>query len=259
MLDMTTNDPAAHGSDDSTLDVPPDELGAKPPFWQRPYVERFLVPLVLPIAVVLGLVAYVINISRIFLSGHGHIPVIVGSVITVLILLGATLLSASAPRLQQSAITLISVGFILSIMSSGWLALGHSQEKSTGPSTLPRTLKTTQTVTVTAAPGGALAFAPSSLNAKTGLAKLTVLVAGVSHTFNFHETTTLFAGLALDSIGKSVSGVAFFPTAGNYHFYCAIPSHEANGMRGIVHVSGPTVTLTQALTASGNPASAAGA
>ena len=58
-------------------------------------------PLVLPVAVVVGLVAYMLNISRIFLSGHGHIPIIVGSVITVLILLGATLLSAGSDELAD--------------------------------------------------------------------------------------------------------------------------------------------------------------
>ena len=140
--------PAPRGGDAETT-------GADPiPFWQRPLVERFLVPLVLPIAVVVGLVAYVLNISRLFLSGHGHIPIIVGSVITVMILLGASLLSAAAPRMRQSAITLVSAAFILSIMSGGWLVLGHSQPEKTGPTTLAETLKTKQTISVTAAPGG---------------------------------------------------------------------------------------------------------
>ena len=67
----------------------PRRARAEPiPFWQRPYVERFLVPLVLPIAVIVGLVVYILNISRSFLSGHGHIPIFVGSVITVMILVG---------------------------------------------------------------------------------------------------------------------------------------------------------------------------
>src|SRR5450755_4221682 len=144
------------------------------PFWQRPYVERFLVPLVLPIAVIVGLVAYILNISRLFLSGHGHIPIFVGSAITVMILLGATLLSAASPRLRQSAITLVSAAFILLIMSSGWLVLGHSQPEKTGPASLPATLKTKQTLAVTAAIGGNLRFTPDQLKAKTGLAKIVV-------------------------------------------------------------------------------------
>src|SRR5439155_1949115 len=90
--------PAPRGGDAETT-------GADPiPFWQRPLVERFLVPLVLPIAVVVGHVAYVLNISRLYLSGHGHMPIIVGSVITVMILLSASLLAAAPPRMRQSAI-----------------------------------------------------------------------------------------------------------------------------------------------------------
>ncbi|HEV7523813.1 MAG TPA: plastocyanin/azurin family copper-binding protein [Acidimicrobiia bacterium] len=226
------------------------------PFWNRPYVERYLVPLVLPIAVVVGLVAYVINISRIFLSGHGHIPVMIGSAITVMILLGATLLSAASPRLRQSAITLVSAGFILLIMSSGWLVLGHAQPEKTGPTSLPATLKTTQTIPVTAAPGGKLAFSPAVLTAKTGLAKIQVSVGAAGHNFSMHDATTLFAPLNL--AGTQDSGVAFFAKAGTYTFFCDVPGHEAAGMRGSITVTGPPMTLVQALTAAKNPPTAAG-
>jgi plastocyanin len=239
----------------------PSEAGPEPepiPFWQRPYVERFLVPLVLPIAVIVGLVAYILNISRLFLSGHGHIPIFVGSAITVMILLGATLLSAASPRLRQSAITLVSAAFILSIMSGGWLVLGHSQPEKTGPTTLPATLKTTQTLSVTAAIGGNLKFTPDQLTAKTGLAKINVTVAGAGHTFNMRDATTLFASLSLDAAGTVKSGVAFFPTPGSYGFFCAIPGHDALGMHGTITVTGLPTTLTQALTAAGNAATAAG-
>jgi plastocyanin len=244
--------PAPRGGDAETT-------GADPiPFWQRPLVERFLVPLVLPIAVVVGLVAYVLNISRLFLSGHGHIPVIVGSVITAMILLGASLLSAAAPRMRQSAITLVSAAFILSIMSGGWLVLGHSQPEKTGPTTLAETLKTKQTISVTAAPGGRLAFSPNQLAAKTGLATIAVTVAGAGHTFDIRDPATLFASLSLDAAGTKKDGVAFFAQAGKYEFFCAIPGHEAAGMKGTITVTGPTTTLTAALTAAGNPATAAG-
>jgi plastocyanin len=234
-------------------------VAAEPvPFWQRPLVERFLVPLVLPIAVVVGLVAYVLNISRLFLSGHGHIPVIVGSIITVMILIGATLLSAAAPRLRPSAITLISAAFIFSIMSGGWLVLGHSQPEKTGPTTLACTLKAKQILKVTAAPGSQLKFAPNSLNAKTGLATIDVTVAGAGHTFTMQDPSTLWESQSLDAAGTTKSCVAFFPAPGDYTFFCAIPGHEAAGMKGVIHVTGAPTTLTAALTADGNPATAAG-
>jgi uncharacterized cupredoxin-like copper-binding protein len=232
--------------------------GEPVPFWQRPLVERFLVPLVLPIVVVVGLVAYILNISRIFLSAHGHIPVIIGSVIAAMILIGASLLSAASPRLRQSAITLVSAAFILSIMSSGWLVLGHSQLEKTGPASLPASLKTKQTLAVTAAPGGRLAFAPNQLKAKTGLAKIDVTVAAPGHTFNLQDPATLLPSLSLDAAGSKKDGTALFPHAGSYVFFCAIPGHEAAGMKGTITVTGPTVTLTEALTAAGNPPTAAG-
>jgi uncharacterized cupredoxin-like copper-binding protein len=226
------------------------------PFWQRPYVERYLVPLVLPVAVIVGLVAYILNISRLFLSGHGHIPVIVGSIITFLILLGASLLSAASPRLRQSAITLVSAGFILSIMSGGWLVLGHSQPEKTGPTALPADLKTKQTLVVTAAPGGNLKFTPSELTAKTGLAKIEVDVAAQGHNFSIHQAETLFKPLEL--VGSKDDGVAFFPAPGKYDFFCAVPGHEAQGMKGTITVAGAPMTLAAALTADGNPPTAAG-
>jgi len=228
------------------------------PFWQRRYVEKFLVPLVLPIAVIIGLVTYVLNLSRIFLSGHGHIPVIVGSVILVVILVGAALSSAASPRLRQSAITLISAGFILSIMMSGWLVLGSAQPKETGPTTLPTTLKTDQTFPVTAAPGGALKFAPDALKTKTGLVRFDVTVAAPGHTFTLKDPTTLMESLSLNAAGSKVSAVAFFAKAGTYEYFCAIPGHEPAGMKGTITVTGPETTLDAALKASGNPPSAAG-
>jgi plastocyanin len=228
------------------------------PFWNRPYVERFLVPLVLPIAVIVGLVAYVLNISRLFLSGHGHIPVMVGSAILAMILLGATLLSAASPRLRQSAITLVCAGFILAIMSGGWLVLGHSQPEKTGPTTLPATLKTTQTLKVTAAPGSNFSFAPNTLTAKTGLATFDVTAGAPGHNFSLHDPTTLFTPLELGAGGTVTKGVAFFAKAGEYAFFCNVPGHEAQGMKGTITVTGPTMTLAAAVKASGNPASAAG-
>ena len=55
----------------------------------------------------------------------------------------------------------------------------------------------------------------------------------------------------------SDKGVAFFAKPGNYTFFCAIPGHEAAGMKGTIVVTGQPMTLAAALTASGNPATLA--
>src|SRR5512132_2219186 len=103
-------------------DAAPEEQATEPEpvsFWHRPNIERYVVPIVLPIAVIVGLVVFVLSISRIFLSAHGHIPVIVASVILLLILVGATLLSKAAHRLRQSSLAMVTIGFVVAIMFAG--------------------------------------------------------------------------------------------------------------------------------------------
>ena len=101
------------------------------------------------------------------------------------------------------------------------------------------------TLHITAAPGGQLTFSPDTLNATTGIYRVVVNFAAAGHTFAFHETLTLFKELTPADAGPA-SGVVFFPTAGDYHFYCTVPGHAEAGMRGIVHVTGGPLTLHQA-------------
>jgi plastocyanin len=255
MTDTTTTD---QPEQPAGVEAPPAaevEAQAAPgepiPFWHRPYVERYLVPLVLPLAVVVGIVVYVLNVSRLFLSAHGHIPVIIGTVITLLILVGAAVL-ASAPRMRQLSRILLTAGFLVSLSFAGWISLGHSEDKNAGASTLPPTLKAKQVKDVAAGP--TLAFRPASINAKTGLVRFDVTFSG-SHTFSFHEGTTLFP--ELKAAAPKESAVAYFGAPGVYNFFCSIPGHEALGMKGIVTVTGPAVTLEQALADAGNPPTAA--
>ncbi len=224
------------------------EPAERVPFWQRPNVERYLVPLVMPVVVVLGLVVYVLNISRVFLSAHGHIAVAIGTVITIAILLGATALSNSG-RLRSTSIVLLTAGFVFLVVSGGWLVLGHSQEKNAGGAKLSATGPYNGTLTIVAQPGGGpLVFAPASLTVKTGI-YLVTLTDGVDgpHTLDFDDSTdTLYAGLAVNSKGETVKTRIFFPKEGDYTFFCAIPGHRQAGMQGVVHVTGAPLTLAQA-------------
>jgi plastocyanin len=244
--DTLTDPPAAEvvASEPGAVDTAP---AAAVPFWRRPNVERYLLPLVLPIVVVLGLVVYVLNLSRVFLSAHGHIPVVIGTVITVAILLGATVLTNSK-QLRSSSIALMTTIFALVIFTSGWLVLGHSQVKgensaplsATGPAPAGK-------FTIQAGVGGQLKFAPVSLSVKTGVFMVTLTDdTNGPHTLDFDDPTTLFAGLAVSKQGEKVSSRIFFGKPGDYTYFCAIPGHRAAGMQGVIHVTGPVMTLADA-------------
>lgn len=219
------------------------------PFWQRPNVERYLLPLVLPIVVVLGLVVYVLNLSRVFLSAHGHIPVVVGSVITVAILLGGTVLSNSS-RLRSTSIALMTTLFALLIFTSGWLVLGHSQEKKAGGTPLTAVGPFQGKIDLAAL--ASLKFTPSTFSVKTGIYSVTLTDdAAGPHTLDFDDPQTLFAGLAVNGAGEKQSSRIFFGAPGDYTFFCAIPGHRVAGMQGTVKVTGPPMTLVQAEAAAG--------
>ncbi|HTD50771.1 MAG TPA: hypothetical protein VK771_09235, partial [Acidimicrobiia bacterium] len=136
-------------------------VAAEPlPFWHRPNVERYVVPLITPILVVLGLVVYVLNLSRVFLSAHGHTSVVVGTIVTVVVLLGATVLSNSS-RVRSSSISLMTAGFLLVVFVSGWLVLGHSQVKGASSAVLPKGGPSQGSFTIVAQPASAFAFGPA--------------------------------------------------------------------------------------------------
>jgi plastocyanin len=262
MTDTTTTDEpeqAAGVEAPAAADVEAREAAGEPVrFWDRPYVERYLTPLLLPLAVVLVILVYVLNVSRLFLSAHGHLPVVMGTAILLVILIGASVLAA-ATHMRRTSMIMITAGFLLLMSTAGWISLGHSEEKGGGLTALPATLQVPAKNTFTVTALGSLKFQPAAFNATTGLAKFDVAIAASGHTFNFHETNTLFGELLLNNAGQTVSGVAFFPTPGDYNYFCSIPGHEAAGMKGVVHVTGPPVTLEQAVTQAGNPPGALGA
>ncbi len=107
---------------------PPAVEAPKTPFWQRPTVERYLVPFVLPLVVIVGLVMLILNISRIFLSLHGNVDVLIGTAILLTILVGAAILSAS-PRLRSSSLALCAGGFILTLDD---VRLALARQRGTG-------------------------------------------------------------------------------------------------------------------------------
>jgi plastocyanin len=248
MTDVTDSTTEVSTTDDSNTDGAPPavpEPAAPVPFWQRPNIERYFMPLIVPIAVVLGVVVFVLNISRVFLAAHGHIPVVICSIVLVVILIGATVLANAS--LKTTSIALMTTGFVFLVFVSGWLVLGSSAEKNNANATLTEQGPYDAVIKIVAAPTGGLTFAPSSLTTTTGVYLIDFTDgANAQHTLNFDQSSTLWAGLVVNKQGEQLKSRIFFGTPGDYTFYCAVPGHRSGGMQGVVHVTGPPVTLQQA-------------
>ena len=206
-------------------------------------VERYLVPLFLPILVVGGIVMFILNISRIFLSSHDNMPVIIGTAITLLILGGATVLAA-APRMRTGSLALITATFVFAVLLGGWLSLGSSEleEDLTGP--LPAEGPASEELAFTAL--AELRFDPSATDAATGIALIELGNTGGAHTFAFEDSSTRFATLEVGAAGDTTAGRAYFGDEGEYVFYCTITGHREAGMEGVITVAGEPLTFEEA-------------
>ena len=222
-----------------TEEAPAEE---KLPFWQRPMVDRYLTPLLLPPLVVFLVVFFAANISRIFLSGHGDVSVLVGSLITIGIIAGAALLSA-APKMRTGSLALVGCGALGLVMLFGWLSLGHAEEEGEGGELLA--VEGPVSGEITFESNNNLRFVPSETDSETGIFLITLNNAGGQHTLHFVEETVRMASLEVAAAGDSDKGRAFFGESGDYEFYCEVPGHREAGMHGIVHVDGDTVTVEQ--------------
>jgi uncharacterized cupredoxin-like copper-binding protein len=262
---MSDNEPGTEategevGAVSATVDATEESTPALPSaeatptrFWDRPNVERYFSPLVLPLIAVFLIVVYVLNVSRLFLSAPGNVAVVLGTIITIVILFGATMLAVS-PRMRSGSIALITVGFIALIVAAGSVNLGHSEPHGEAEGgALPCDTPAAATLTFVAGPNNSLSFDPSEANAQTGLAKIEVNDAtSTEHTFLFEDQQTQHEKQVVSGGQQSSTCVALFPEAGDYVFYCDIPGHRQAGMEGVVHVEGDPVTLAEAEAAAG--------
>src|SRR5690242_19668604 len=110
----------------ATAELPP---GEDPIDRERREIKhRMLLALVIPVVVILGVIFYVINFSRVLLAGVGSPAVVVAAIVTVGILGGASLIAAR-PRMRTSSLVLIMAFALLVVLGGGSIVLGHSEEK----------------------------------------------------------------------------------------------------------------------------------
>src|SRR5262249_52875600 len=92
--DATPTEGAAPTEDASAptttvLPIPDDESRAnmaEPVGERHPYRERYLIPFIFPLIIVIGVVFYVLNVSRLFLATKGTAALVIAATITGLIL-----------------------------------------------------------------------------------------------------------------------------------------------------------------------------
>ena len=192
--------------------------------------SKFLLPLIVPVAVAATIVFYVLNVSRIFLANDDTLAVVFASVITVLILGGGALL-ASVPKVRSSSLTLLVGGALLVLLLGGLISIGAaSPSMASGPT---QCTKVTSKVVTVAGIGGAPRFTPSKLTAKAGCIRLTVTFDG-SHTLQF---TSGLAATRFPTLDQNHPSWAATLPAGTYSFECTVPTHAASGMVGTLTVT----------------------
>jgi plastocyanin len=217
-------------ADAPVLVAPADAAYPTGPVDRPTFRSKFLMPLIVPVAVAAAIVFYVLNVSRIFLANDETLALVYASIITVLILAGGTVLAAS-PRVRSSSLTLIIGGSLLVLLLGGMISIGAaSPNVASGPTQCtPVKIK----IATTAGANNALAFTPNKLTAKAGCIQVTVKFDG-THTLQFTAGAAAQAFPTLDQNKPSWS--ATLP-AGTYPFECTIPGHATAGMVGTLTVT----------------------
>jgi plastocyanin len=191
-----------------------------------------------------------VNVSRVFLAGGNEVSVLVGTILTVGILVGGAAISAS-PSLRSSTLVLGLAGFMVLVLSAGLLSLGPSEEteeagaegyqQPSGPAVA--------TLSVDALPQ--LVFQATEFSVPAGIIEIVYNDLGGTHTLLFTDPKYSGFQLAVPR-GPKTGKVEIEP--GAYTIYCNIPGHRAAGMEAAVNV-GPAAPPPEGAPAGAPPAS----
>jgi len=240
MTDTTTLDETPD-SPESVEELPElvesESLGSDAPAEDTPLKTRALLPLFIPLVSIAIVAMLVLNISRVFLAGDKDAALVMGIVITLSILVGASILAA-APRMRTSSLAMILCALFFVVSMAGLVSLGPSLDDSEGgggSGLVNPPGKATSTVAVSAGPG--LSFNgvknTGKYTAKTGIVQINY-GGDAGHTLAIQDPK--YAEFLLKSNGSPKSGkVQLAP--GNYTIYCTVPGHEAGGMKATLTVS----------------------
>ncbi|HXY94558.1 MAG TPA: hypothetical protein VEP49_19005 [Acidimicrobiia bacterium] len=203
-------------------EIPPD-----------PVRDRLLIPALLPFLCMIAVALYTLNVSRIFLAGDSTSALVIAAGITIAILAGAAIISAS-PRLRTSSVTMVMAFVVIILVSAGMLSLGPSLNTGKGGTGGPLPQPTgaaASTVSVQAL--ASIKFNATEFTAKAGVVQIDYSGAA-GHTLQFR--TLDYKGFPLSTSGGPSKGkVTLKP--GKYQIFCTIDSHAQQGMEATITVT----------------------
>jgi plastocyanin len=231
-------------SDTTTLDetseelpelVESDHLGADGTAEDTPLKTRVLLPFLVPLLSIAIVAVLVLNISRVFLAGDKDAALIMSIVITLAILVGASLVAA-APHLRSASLAMILGGVLIVVIGAGLVSLGPSLDEGEAAGGNPNVNPpgaVKGNVDVVAL--STLKFDSDAYTAPAGKVQFNYSGA-TGHTLLIQDTA--FDGFALTTdAGGPKKGSVLLKAGQKYTLYCNVPGHEAAGMKATLTVS----------------------
>jgi plastocyanin len=235
MTDTTTLEETPDSESDLPELVPSESLGSDAPAEDTPLKARVLLPLLVPLLSIAIVAVLVLNISRVFLAGDEDAALVMGIIITLAILGGASLIAA-APRLKTSSLALVLCGLFILVSLAGLISLGPSFDDGEGGAAagyVQPTGPAKGTVSVQAEPS--IKFNATEFTAPAGIVQINYGGA-TGHTLAIQDPKFNGFLLTTDAGGPKTGKVDLTP--GKYTIYCTVPGHEAQGMKATITVSG---------------------
>jgi plastocyanin len=213
--------------------VESEYLGADGTAEDTPLKTRVVLPFLVPLLSIAIVAVLVLNISRVFLAGDKDAALAMGIVLTLAILVGASLIAA-APRLRTASLAMILGGVFLFVSAAGLVSLGPSLDEGEGAASgyVAPTGPAKGTVDVEAL--STIKFNADSYTAPVGIVQFNYTGA-TGHTLAIQDPKFDGFLLTTDAGGPKAGKVEL--AAGKYTIYCTVPGHEAQGMHAVLTVS----------------------
>ena len=235
--DTLTAEPEANAppADTTAVTSPPDEQLALEPA-ADPIREarrtRLILPILLPIGAAVAMAVFVLNISRVFLAAGDTGAIILGASMIIVILGGATILSA-APRMRTSSLAMILIGLFFVLASAGMVAaprtVSHPSGAGGGNGLVNPKGPAVATLQIQAFPS--LHFQATQFTVKAGIVNIQYVSEGGNHTLAFDDPK--YASFLLMAPGGPTSAKVLLKP-GSYVVYCTVPGHRQAGMQATI-------------------------